>query len=736
MIANQTILKMAVFSPLMQTFDYLLSDNISKNALQPGMRIKIPFGRQKKVGVFLEFAKTSQIPISKLKPILKVLDSEPIFSPEIFDLCKWTADYYQYPIGEVFATALPKLLREGEASFDQHAVFELTKKGIDFLEENIKKKTQQMKLLCLLKNKSLQMKEIFEEGFKERSVKRLLKFELTKTIPFKATGSGCLGKSFSVCLPTFKLNGDQEKAVQEIIKANNFQAFLLAGVTGSGKTEVYFRAIEFALKSKKHVLFLVPEISLTPQTIERFKNRFNVPMAVLHSGLTDQERFKAWQQAKSGDAAIVIGTRSAIFTPIQNLGLIVIDEEHDLSFKQQSGLQYSARDLAIVRAQLEKIPVILGSATPSLESLQNIFQGRYQRLDLKKRVGDAKFPTIKLLDLRNKKLEAGLSKELLQAIKEHLDNKKQVMLFLNRRGFSPRLMCRHCGWIPVCEHCDFPFVLHRQPKKLFCHHCGLIKTVITHCSRCQSSELWEIGYGTEKLESTLQKYFPDKTILRIDRDSTRKKGSFDEMFAKVHSGEANILVGTQMLAKGHHFPALTLVAIVDADHGLYSPDFRALERLGQLLIQVAGRAGREMHEGEVYIQTFYPEHPQLRALLEKGYDAFAQTLLEERKKTSLPPFQHLVLLRAESKKPMIALEFLRKVSKQFNQNHCKGLQLLGPFPSSVEKRAGYYRAQLWIQSPNRKTLHLFLEKLHQVLAKMKSQRNVRWSLDVDPLETL
>ncbi|OGT95388.1 MAG: primosomal protein N', partial [Gammaproteobacteria bacterium RIFOXYB2_FULL_38_6] len=376
-----------------------------------------------------------------------------------------------------------------------------------------------------------------------------------------------------------------------------------------------------------------------------------------------------------------------------------------------------------------------GSATPSLESLYNAKNQRYTFLTLKKRVGDSKFPALKLIDLRHKKLEAGLSRELLQAIDQHLQQKKQVMLFLNRRGFAPRIMCRYCGWTPVCEQCDLPFVLHKQIKKLCCHHCSAMKPVMKQCPRCQFSELWEIGYGTEKLETILQKYFPDKTILRIDRDSTRKKGSFDELFSKVHSGEADILVGTQMLAKGHHFPALTLVAIVDADHGLYSPDFHALERLGQLLVQVAGRAGREMHEGEVYIQTFYPSHPKLRLLLEKGYDEFADLLLLERKKTFLPPFQHLVLLRAESKKPREALEFLKTVSQLMKTENDQKLKLFGPFSSAVEKRAGYYRAEWWIQSPHRKTLHLFLEKLVSTLSEIKIPHHIRWSLDVDPGET-
>ena len=434
------------------------------------------------------------------------------------------------------------------------------------------------------------------------------------------------------------LNEAQQHAVDAINNVDGFQSFCLQGVTGSGKTEVYLQAMAPLIEAEKQVLVMVPEIALTPQTIARFAARFDVPIACLHSELTDKQRLEAWSQAYSGHARIVIGTRSAVFVPLKNPGLIVIDEAHDPSFKQQSGFRYSARDVAIRRAQMGNFPIVLGSATPSLETLMNVKRDRFTLLSLPKRAGLAKPPTTTIVDLRDKYLNAGLSEKLIETIRVHLQQKGQVLLFLNRRGYAPTLMCHHCGWMAVCARCDARMTLHKFPTRLFCHHCGSHARAPEICNSCEQAELSDIGVGTEQLESALAELFPQENIIRIDRDSTRKKGSLQEKLDAIHSGKANLLIGTQMLSKGHHFSNLSLVAIVDADGGLYGTDFRSMERMAQLLVQVAGRAGREEKVGEVVIQTHHPDNALLKLLLTQGYSAFAEALLKEREAAQWPPF--------------------------------------------------------------------------------------------------
>jgi primosomal protein N' (replication factor Y) len=534
--------------------------------------------------------------------------------------------------------------------------------------------------------------------------------------------------------PCLLLNPAQRQAVDVINQQHGFHVFLLSGVTGSGKTEVYLQCLAHVLAQGKQVLVLVPEIALTPQTVARFRERFSVPIALLHSHLTDKARTQAWLQAQCGEAQIIIGTRSAILTPMPALGMIVLDEEHDMSFKQQSGFRYSARDLAVRCGQLLKIPVILGSATPSLESLNNVTQGRYQLLSLPDRVGVAKIPSIKLVDIRKQPLTAGLSDVLLTAMDKHLAAGQQVLLFLNRRGFAPTLMCHHCGWMKLCRHCDARMTLHQYPKKLHCHHCGASAAVPLICPDCRQSELIDVGLGTEQLETVLTQRYPQYKIIRIDRDSTRKKNSMQNKLQSIHDREANILIGTQMLAKGHHFSHLTLVSVIDADSGLFGSDFRALERMGQLLLQVAGRAGREVQAGEVLIQTHYPDHPLLNLLLTQDYDRFATALLAERKTTALPPFAHLALLRAEATQQKSPQAFLQAAKTQMLQQFQSQVQVLGPIPSVMERKAGRYRYQLLLQAMKRNDLHQLLKQLMQYLINSDKKSKVRWSLDVDPQE--
>jgi primosomal protein N' (replication factor Y) len=510
---------------------------------------------------------------------------------------------------------------------------------------------------------------------------------------------------------------------------------LLEGVTGSGKTEVYLTLIEAVLDRGEQVLVLVPEIGLTPQLVDRFRRRLGVPLAVLHSGLSDRERLAAWQQARSGTAPIVIGTRSAIFTPLQRPGLLIVDEEHDASLKQQDGFRYSARDLAVWRARYLDVPVILGSATPSLESLYNVEQQRYTRLELPERTGSADLPAVEILNIRDQPLEHGLSMALMQRMRAHLDAAGQVLLFLNRRGFAPTLMCYDCDWVAECRRCDARMTWHQQDNRLHCHHCGSQRPVDTVCPACGGSELHPMGQGTERVEQALAEHFPDVERLRIDRDTTRRKGELKRLLARAQSGEARLLLGTQMLAKGHHFPNVTLVGILDADHGLFSTDFRASERMAQLIVQVAGRAGRHDRPGTVVIQTRHPDHPLLQLLARQGYPAFARAALAERKAAALPPLTAIALLRAEASTAGTAMQFLEQAHRVLASIGLEGVEVWGPVPATMERRGGRYRAQLLLQSARRGRLQQLLGQLALQLEQDRDSRRVRWSIDVDPVDT-
>ncbi|MDX2163847.1 MAG: primosomal protein N' [Gammaproteobacteria bacterium] len=657
------ILNIAVPSPLYKTFDYIAPDNFSAENFKPGLRVKIPWRDHELIGIILSVSFHSEVPIHKLKPAIEILDTEPLFSESVYKLILFAAEYYHYPIGEVFAAALPTLLRQGRNTEYKHHANEF------------------------------------------------------ESLPEVAPA----------------LTEHQRVAVDRIMhEKNQFKIYLLFGVTGSGKTEVYLQIIDAVIKQNKQALILVPEIGLTPQTVMRFQQRFPVLISVLHSGLTDTERHTAWLQAKNGDAKIVIGTRSAIFVPLKNPGIIVLDEEHDLSFKQQEGFKYSARDLGVLRANYEHIPIILGSATPSLESLHNVELGRYECLKLPERAGEAVHPEFILLDLKKQAAPKGLSIALLENIQRHLKNNNQVLIFLNRRGYSPTLICYQCGWIATCRKCDANMTIHQSPSHLQCHHCGASRPVDKNCLECQSTSLAPMGTGTERIEETLKEYFPEVPIIRIDRDSTRKKGSLEEKFANIHEGEACILVGTQMLAKGHHFKNVTLVAILNADAGLFSSDFRGSERTAQLILQVAGRSGRAEKPGEVILQTYHPGHVLLQTLLTQGYEAFAKVLLKERQEALLPPYQFLALVKAEGLKIELAMEFLHQAKNYLNHN--KDIFILGPLPAPMQKKAGKHRANLLLQANSRSAIKNHLNKLIDHLSEIQVKQRVRWSIDVDPVE--
>ncbi len=527
------------------------------------------------------------------------------------------------------------------------------------------------------------------------------------------------------------LHPHQRECVEAVSQSAGFQAFLLEGVTGSGKTEVYLRLAERAVGQGRQVLVILPEIGLTGQMVARFE-RLGVPLAVFHSNLSEGERLDAWLRAGKGEAKVVIGTRSAVFIPLKAPGLFIVDEEHDLSHKQQEGFRYSARDIAVFRARQHRVPALLGSATPSLESLRNAQRGRYRHLLLPERVGKATLPAMALLDVRGRPMEGGLSLPLLKAMEDPLGRGEQVLLFLNRRGYAPALICHACGWVGQCLRCDARLTFHQGERRLRCHHCGLEQAMPGACPACGASALIPVGQGTERLEAVLKARFPDKRVVRIDRDTTRRKGAFAAFLEAIGRGEADILIGTQMLAKGHHFPEVTLVGIVDADQGLFSADFRAAERMAQLIVQVAGRAGREEKPGRVLIQTHQPGHPLLQRLIREDYRAFAQEAMEERRQAQLPPFAHLALLRAEAQDQAHPMAFLAEARARLGD--MEGVEVLGPAPSPMERRAGFYRAQLWIQAHRRLLLHRYLGEGVPKLSSIPGSRRVRWSLDVDPME--
>ncbi len=533
---------------------------------------------------------------------------------------------------------------------------------------------------------------------------------------------------------TFDATTEQKKAIKSVLKSeNNFHGFFLHGVTGSGKTEVYLSITQALLKKGRQILVLVPEIGLTPQMIARFEERVGAKVVAVHSQLNETQKLDAYLMAKNGEAGVVLGTRSAIFTPMPNLGLVVVDEEHDGSFKQQTSFRYSARDLSFMRAKLANIPLILGTATPSLETLKNVVDKKLKRLVLSSRPGQAIMPEVNLIDMRNQTAEA-LSVPLVAKMKHYLEDNKQVMLFINRRGYAPVFYCTDCDWKAECDRCDSALIYHRQINRLKCHHCGFEKMPEPTCPSCHQKTLRVLGYGTERLEENLESYFPDTTIIRIDRDTTRRKRAFATHLEKINSGKPCIIVGTQMLSKGHDFSNLSFVGILDVDVGLLSLDFRATEHLAQLLIQVSGRAGRSDYQGEVSIQTRYPNHKIFNFIRSSQYTKYASILLKEREKTELPPYSHQALICANSKNKNNAEKFLNEVAELLNNIDIDSVEIWGPLPAIIEKKANYYYFNLYLQSKNRNQLHRVIKTFYKHLETIKVNSSVRWFLDVDPVD--
>ncbi|MGB5179926.1 MAG: primosomal protein N' [Gammaproteobacteria bacterium] len=728
---NNVILRIAVPSPLQRSFDYLPPIDADPAALQPGLRLRVPFGRRTVIGVLLAVSDETDIDAHKLKHALQILDQTVVISPDVLAMVQWASDYYHHPIGEACSSALPALLRRGQQAADADITgWRITAAGRALETTMLGRAARQARVMATL--------GAHPQGLHRSAIDAPA--SVLRALADKGWIETCTldeARSEHTVVPSVHtLNPAQRQAVDAILaQLDSFTPFLLAGVTGSGKTEVYLELIESTLARRQQALLLVPEIGLTPQLLARFQRRFQVPLALLHSGLTDHERLAAWRLARSGEAPVIIGTRSAIFTPMARPGLIVVDEEHDASLKQQDGFRYSARDLAVWRARQLHIPVLLGSATPSLESLLNVELGRYRQLDLPERTGVAVQPTFQLLDVRGQALEDGLSPPLLQRMRQHLDAGDQVLLFLNRRGYAPTLMCYDCDWIAECTRCDARMTWHQHDNLLHCHHCGSQRPVDSVCPECQGSDLHPQGQGTERVEQALERHFPDVERVRIDRDTTRRKGELNRLLQQARCGEGRLLLGTQMLAKGHHFPNVTLVGILDADHGLFSTDFRASERMAQLIVQVAGRAGRHQRPGEVIIQTCHPDHPLLQLLIHQGYPAFARAALAERKAAHMPPATAMVLLRAEATAADTAMAFLDTVAALISATGNRAVEVWGPVPATMERRAGRYRAQLVLQSEQRGELQRLLSSLVRQLETTREARRVRWSVDVDPADT-
>lgn len=716
------IYQVSIPNTLRDFFDYLPA----ALPVQPGCRVLVSFRGKECIGLVIGEG-TSSLPVEKLKPILAIIDEEPLLDGHILDLARWVSHYYQSYFAQIITLVLPKKARRVSTGMRRTEPHYLLALPIAQITQQLPKAARKQRALAEFlaqSNEPTSIETIQAAGFNRQNL------------------SALVASNYVICRepapPHYELqaplnlNTEQDEAVSLIRQhLHHYQCFLLQGVTGSGKTEVYLHLTAQVLAAGKQVLILVPEIGLTPQFIARLQQRFNEPMAIIHSALNETERFLAWESARKNKIRLILGTRAAVFTPLPLLGLIIIDEEHDTSLKQMEGARYSARDTAIVRAQFCNIPIILGSATPSLESIYNCQQQKYQRLYLTQKAMTAQPLFYNIVDLRNGNLQHGLAGLTLQRISEHLQRGNQVLVFINRRGFSPVLLCHQCGWMADCRACDSHLTWHRLANQLICHHCGFAVARPQHCSNCRSKELIPVGVGTQRLHEFLRDYFPETAILRIDRDEVGKKDAFAQRLELINNGSAQLIVGTQMLAKGHHFPNLTLAVIVDGDSGFYSPDFRASEQLGQLLVQVSGRAGRAQKAGEVIIQTHAPDQPLLKTLVQQGYDVFAENLLTLRHQTGLPPYYFLAALHAQGRHEDVLKRALMQM-KHFLQNF--QVSILGPAPATLARKANYYRMQILIKAPQRKYIQTALTALREWITINKLFTNIRWTIDVDPLD--
>ncbi len=728
---QKNILQIALDVPLDRLFDYLDGGF----DVQIGQRVIVPFGTRKVVGVVVGVSDTSDFAIEKLKSIVQVFNGESPLDTETFGLLRFCADYYQYPFGQALLASLPTRLRQIEPAVSRKQfLYTLTPDGLQAsIDEIPARQAVQRKIFLALQHGSLTEATLKEISASWRPA--IETFRETGWIQAEQVLAGF--KSSKQPVPPPLLNEEQTFAVNQVIEsANTFKPFLLHGITGSGKTEVYMQILQQILTDEhSQALVLVPEINLTPQLEARFRNRLpHFPLVSLHSNLSESERLQNWRLAQSGQARIIIGTRLAVFTPIPNLKVVLVDEEHDGSYKQQDSMRYHARDVAMVRAQRNKVPIVMGSATPALETWQNAQTGKYTLLSLNSRaVAQSVLPNIRCIDTTKLESENGLTPVLVNAMRERLEKREQSLLFINRRGYSPVLLCSACHWIAPCMRCSSRLVVHLKQGRLRCHHCGHEQKIVRQCPSCGNADLHPTGHGTQRLEETLKQLFPSARIQRVDRDSTSRKEALNDILTAVHANEVDILIGTQMLAKGHDFPNLTLVGVIDTDSALFSPDFRAAERLFAQLMQVSGRAGRAEKAGEVLIQTAFPSHHLFNALRSQDYPAYAQTLLQEREMAQFPPFCYLALLRAESSNYRDVEAFLNSA---FDLARSLSGQVLtyDPMRAQMEKLKGMERGQILMQATQRGALQKLLAALTPQLRASKLAAKVRWSVDVDPME--
>lgn len=743
--------KIALAIPLRRYFDYKIPKSMlpqvaasqtdvpqtsasQKVMPQIGCRVLVPFAQHKMVGVIVELAETTAIDESKIKEIETLIDQQPIFNHEMIKIQTWMVQYYLCAPGDVFINLMPKRLKQGHpATLLQEDSWQLNLSLADDAAPKFSNQAhKQSELYQFLKIQGSVTETLLrQDGFSKQTILALEK----KNIIRKTATDLRPDLNIKIQDCPYPLTAEQTNAIDTINSKIGFSVALLEGVTGSGKTEVYMQLMTTALKAQKQVLILVPEIGLTPQTLKRFQARFNCEVAVLHSELNDSERHNAWLKAKLGIARIIIGTRSAVIVPAPDLGLIILDEEHDTSYKQLDGLRYNARDVAVKRAADLKCKIILGSATPALETVLNAKENRYLHLKLTQRASSIKLPTPEILDIRHQPIKAGLCYGAMEAIKHHLNNGNQVLVFLNRRGFSPALICHECGWVCICKRCDNHFTYHKSLSQVICHHCGEIDKPPKQCADCGSTQIVDVGVGTEQVFDWLNEQFPEANAIRIDRDSVSRKGELERKLNAVAAGEHQLLIGTQMLAKGHHFPDLTLTVIVNLDSALYSADFRAIERMAQILVQVAGRAGRAEKKGQVILQSHFPDHPYLQSLIQHGYPALQSQLLDERQKMRLPPYIFWAFIRLEG----LQLHKVQQASEQINQlfqqnvmQHYDAVELFAAMPAPQAKRAGKYRYLIVFQSAKRSMLNAAMQQLVASLESNSFTNSVRWTIDIDP----
>lgn len=732
---SEQYVQVAVPVPMRQLFTYQVPEEIQTPPITIGERVAVSFGARKVIAIVIAIDDKCNIE-SKIKPISQRLNDSFHLSDILVNYLKSCANYYHHPIGDVFQQALPKLLRQvKKVDLQPPMVWQ----SVELIEHTQREQLAKVKAKApkqfalyklIAKNQGISWAELRTLGYSKTQLNALV----TKMLIEEVKQKPCLfsWQYSNLAEENKQVLSTEQALIVSIINQSldTFSCHLIDGVTGSGKTEVYLQTMEKVLANSLQVLVIVPEIGLTPQTLLRFEQRFNVPICLHHSNLNDTERLETWLNAQQGSAAIVIGTRSAIFSPLHQLGMIIVDEEHDSSLKQQGTFRYHGRDMAILRARQLNIPIILGSATPSFESLQNALSGKYQYHQLRKRAGNSNKAKIALIDIAQQQMEFGLSGTLKHEIKQTLARGEQALIFLNRRGYAPALTCQECHWISDCQRCDKPYTYHQKQQLLICHHCGSQKRIPKQCPNCGSVRIAPVGQGTEQLEQRISDIFPDVAVVRIDRDSTRKKGELTKLLQEITNKKHQLLIGTQMLAKGHHFPDVTLVAVLDGDGALFSFDFRASEQMAQLLIQVAGRAGRASKPGKVLVQTNYPDHPLLQDLVHNGYQHFAKQALEERKQALLPPFSYQALFRAEANYPSYPEKFLRHLTELTIAN----CQLSGPVPAAMEKKAGKFCYHLILQAKSRKDLHIAISQLLIEIPNNEWQGKVRWSLDIDPID--